>query len=392
MGRSVLSDVSYRKVATKAMRAGSATYAGEQRQKQGKGLDPLVDPKEHGLIRRSLSWLEPRDGYFELLRGVAMLEETRLDTTGSMGDNVEVAMRVLPKAYKLLATGKNPILARYDTQMITSMFGDVVDKYVLLRSQAEMDDRIAEQMTLMVPEHAGGDSPEDPQYGIFGGAFLTQTSINSYGLKYYDFTVTDAPGRMGIEKNVLHRVFGDSVFEKVAENGYQIDPKNIPDTRETVAELAKRAHPFLFQVGASSETSNFWMRVYGKERIVSIPNVEFLSELKAVVIGLTEGVLDLQTVEEYLMHSADMVGEDFSISNRHRSVVKMDKDIARAIKIAVTHIPIGAQMLLPNFDKIPLKGAKFAKKGDIWPMDSAQAKSSKKEEKTSGSKKPGKWL
>ncbi|TSC71395.1 MAG: hypothetical protein G01um101470_635 [Parcubacteria group bacterium Gr01-1014_70] len=41
---------------------------------------------------------------------------------------------------------------------------------------------------------------------------------------------------------------------------------------------------------------------------------------------------------------------------------------AQAIKRAVMNIPIGAQTVLPNFNKIPLRGTKFAKKGDIWPM------------------------
>ncbi|TSC71394.1 MAG: hypothetical protein G01um101470_634 [Parcubacteria group bacterium Gr01-1014_70] len=263
MIKRVLSDTAYIEVKRRAERAGSATFAGEQRHREGRGLDPLVDPKGYDVIRRSISWLEPEDGHFVLLRGVAILKEDRLDTTGSMGDNVEIAMHVLPIAYKLLSAGSNAVLGRYDTQIITAIFADVGDNYVLCRSQAEMDERIAEQMTLMVPEHAGGDTPEDPQYGLFGGAYLTWSSINQYGLKYYDFTVSDAPGRMRLDTDTLIRVFGHSVFEKVAENGHQINKKNLPSTKDVVQDLLKNAHAFFLQVGAHRETTRFWERVFG---------------------------------------------------------------------------------------------------------------------------------
>jgi len=353
MGRGALSDVAYTSVAEKAKKAGSATHEGERRQQQGLGLHELVDPAGFELIRRSISWLEPEDDHFVLLRGVAMLEETRLDTTASMGNNVDIAMEVLPKTYKLLSSGEAAVLARYDLQMITSIFGDIQDAPkgpVLCRSQAEMDERIAAQMTLMVPVRDGGDVPEDPQYGIFGGAYLTAAGINRYGLKYYDFTVSDAPGRHEIRPNWLLKIFGPSVFEKVAENGFQIDRKNVPSTKQTVASLLERAHAFFLQVGSSADATSFWRSVFGFDRCVIIPRVKLLPYVKAAIIGLTEGTLDLQTLEDYLRY-ANMSAED-----------------ARAIKRAVAHIPIGAQMALPNFDKIPLRGAKFAKKGDIWPI------------------------
>lgn len=372
MGRGVLSEVKYASVASTAKKAGSATFRGEQRQREGKGLHPLVDPSGYEVIRRSISWLEPKNGYFELLRGVAMLEETRLDTTGSMGNNVEIAMRVLPATYKLLATGPNAVLKRYDTQMITAIFGDVSDNYVLCRSQAEMDERIAEQMTLMLPERDGGDTPEDPQYGLFGGAFLTWASINQYGLKYYDFTVSDAPGRLIVDPSTLVRVFGNSVFEKAIENGYQIDRKNVPNTKEVVAELLKRAHAFFLQVNNASETTRFWSDVFGTERIIQISKTELLPQVKAAIIGLTEGVLDLQSIEEFLTDGG-----------------KVNAREAKSIKQALSDIPIGAQAALPNFDKLPLKGAKFANKNDIWPMED---KPSSKKAKAEKPKKGDMWL
>jgi hypothetical protein len=380
MGRETLPEVAFRSIAREAKAAGSATHRGEQRHREGKGLHELVDPKGFGLIRRSLSWLEPKGGKFILLRGTAMLEETRLDTTGSMGDNVEIAMEVLPKTYDLLAKGKCPVLRRYDTQMITSIFGDVGDNYVLCRSQAEMDERIAEQMTLMVPEGAGGDEDEDPQYGLFAGAYLTQTTIGQLGLKTYDFTVTDACGRHRLNAETLVRIFGNEVFDKVRENGYQLNRGQLPTTKEVVHDLLNRAHAFVLLVGDKRSTYQFWADIFGRDRVVTLPRTRLLPEVKAAIIGLTEGTLDLQNVEEYL-----------------RAHAQTSKEDARNIQRAVAGIPIGAQAKLPNFSKIPLKGAVFAKKGDLWPTgfdpdgSDEPTKPGKKVPPKEG-KKPDMWL
>ena len=235
--------------------------------------------------------------------------------------------------------------------MITAIFGDVRDNYVLCRSQAEMDDRIAEQMRLMVPERAGADTEEDPHYGLFGAAYLTQSNAVMLGLKSYDFTITDAPARRLLDLDTLKRVFGAEVLEKVKENGFQITGKNIPETREVVQDLLKTAHAFLLQVGDASETTTFWTPIFGPERIVELPSVEYLPEVRAAIIGLTEGVLNLQNLRDFL-----------------KDHCKLSKPVADKIREAVAGIPLGAQAALPNWKKIPLQGALFAKKGDLWPI------------------------
>lgn len=369
MGDDVLSDRAYHEVYKEVKEKGSATHKGEQRHKEGKGLHELVDPKGYGTIRRSISYLDPSEGgKFILFRGTAMLIENRLDTTGSMGSNVEVAMEALPKTYKLLATGEKPVLGRYDTQIITAIFGDVCDNYVLCRSQAEFDQRIAEQMTLMVPEHGGGDTPEDPQYGLFGGAYLTWATAVELGLKTYDFTITDAPGRHRLSVSTLKRVYGEEVFDRVRENGFQIDEKNLPDTKTVVADLLKRAHAFVLVVGDYRETRDFWTEIYGSERVVFLPDTRLLPDVQAAIIGLTEGVLSMQDLEGYLREYAGTSAEN-----------------AKLIAKAVANIPAGAQMALPNFGKIPMKGAIYASKTDLWPIDE------KTETKKKG-KKTDSWL
>ena len=354
---------------------GSATRRGEQRHKEGKGLDPLVDPKGFGGIRRSISRVEKREGGFVLLVGPAILKETRFDTTGSMGGNVDLAFKMMPKSYHLLKEVAGAPLARYDLQIINSIFGDVSDNYVLCRSQAEMEEKIVEQLRLMVPERDGGDEDEDPQYGLFGAAYLTAADIvNRWGLKSYDFTVTDACGRPRLDPDILVRVFGEEVFDRVKENGHQMKKTDLPTTKEVVEDLLKISHAFLIQIGRRPSVNRFWSDIYGKDRVIVIPDVSYLPEVEAVIIGLTEGTLDLQSAKSFLVDQAGI-----------------SKDDAALIRKAVANIPLGAQAILPNFDRLPKKGDVFAEKSDPWPI--GKLSDGKKPSKVPG-KKPGSvgWL
>lgn len=123
----------------------SATHDAEQRVRSGLGLDELVSPKGYGAIRRSLPRFESiLGGRWRLTRGLPLLFETLLDTTGSMGDNVSMAFENLPGFYDLLTAGSRPVANRYDPQVINACFGDTSDQGtpVLCRSQAEMDVKI----------------------------------------------------------------------------------------------------------------------------------------------------------------------------------------------------------------------------------------------------------
>ena len=328
------------------------TETGERQARETGKLNPLVDPAGFGVIRRSLPRFEQRpDGLWVLTVGTPMPIETRVDTTGSMHRNVDVAFRVLPKAFEFY----NKVLPGYDLQVATGIFGDVYsDRFPLCRPQFEMEaGKIVEQMTLMVPEGMGNDEPEDPQYGLFGGAYLTAAYINQIGLKGYDFTISDATAHEGFERDLLISVFGKEVFNKVADNGHQIDQKNLPNNAEVVAYLLKRAHAFFLQVGNDPSVTSFWEGVFGANRVIVLPSTEFAPHVQAVIIGLTEGTLDLRSAFAFL--------EETKISSHDRneimdSIVKDNK------------IPIGAQASLPNYAKRPKKGDFFARKTDVWPI------------------------
>lgn len=334
---------------------GPATHRAEmQAIKTGK-LHELVDPSGYGVVRRSLLRFDQRpDGLYTMTVGCSVPVETRLDTTGSMGSNVDVALKVLSDAYGLI----DQMLPDCDLHMAIGIFGDVQDSFPLCRPQFEMlAEKIVEQLTLMVPERAGGDFPEDPHYGLFGAAYLTAAYINRIGLKRYDFTVSDAPARERLSIDQLKRIFGPEVLEKAAENGHELPIDQSSGylwTKDVVAGLIKEAHAFFLQVGDDSGTRRFWVDMFGPERVISLPSVHLLPQVQASIIGLTEGTLDLQSLTDFLKGNG------------------VNEPDARDIARSVINIPIGAQAALPNFGRRPKAGDVFREKTDLWPMDPSE--------------------
>ncbi|MBI5152855.1 MAG: hypothetical protein HZA36_00100 [Parcubacteria group bacterium] len=354
----------------------SVTYEGEQRARKGKGLDPLVDPSKYDVVRGSNNLLVPRDdGTFVLEFGAAMPVETDFDTTGSMGGNVEVAFRVLPRVQNLLVQGKNAILRRYHTQIATGVIQDRTDKFPYERSQFEPDNEVDRQMGLLVPEKDGGDAIEDYQIALFALAYLTKTSISKYGLRGYYFPLGDMYGRNGFERNVMESVFGPSVWEKAfgSSAGFEL-----PTVTEAAKKLLQDWHAFFLQVGSSPGTTEWWAQLLGRERVIRLPRTEDVAEVQACIIGLTEGVLDLRSAGEFLREAG------------------MSKERTIATVEAVRGIPVGLQKTFPNFDRIPMAGAVFASRDDIWPIgmkgiDAENAAPSEPKEKAKKKKNKDGW-
>jgi len=360
------SATTYRSREAEVKTSGSATFEGEQRARQGKGLDSLVDPSQRGVIRLAKNLLVPDGTEFVLKYGVAMPVETDVDTTGSMGGNVDIAFSVQPKVQNLLVQGKNAVLRRYHTQIATGVIQDKVDEFPYQRSQFEPDNEVERQMGLLVPEKNGGDATEDYQLGPFALAFLTQASITEYGLRGYYFVAGDEIGRNSLSVDLLRRVFGPDVLEKAFGKN---PPQSLPSTQEVAQKLLQNWHAFYLQVGGNRYTTDWWANILGKERIIKLPRTEDLAEVQACIIGLTEGVLDSQSAIDFLKGA------------------KVTGDYARRIVGACAGIPLGLQATLSNFGKIPMAGARFASREDIWPIGT---KNGSPKAKSVGGKTPAK--
>jgi len=110
----------------------------------------------------------------------------------------------------------------------------------------------------------------------------------------------------------------------------------------------------------------YWEQFYGTQRVITLPDTELLAPVEAAIIGLTEGTLNLQNTEDYLKEEGNL-----------------KPGVSRQVMKAIAGIPIGAQAVLPNFNKLPVKGDRFRKKLDLWPVADAEIKVKPKEKKKS---------
>lgn len=337
----------------------SATARGEEQVRVTGKLDPLVDPAEYGVVRESRIRLEERsDGLWVVTVGTPVPIEYRLDTTGSMGDNVDRALKALPDICGLASA----VLPERDPFYCASIFGDLADVFSngapgfpLCRGQFECEaEKMVNQLTLMHPMRQGhGNGGEDPHYGLFASAFLTRAYFRMIGLRSYDFTTTDEPMHEPLIASQLVRIFGPEVFEKAQQNGFQINARNLPANGELVKELLKHAHAFVLLVNShhGSGLRQHWVGYFGKQHVVVLPQIELVPHVMATIIGLTEGTIDLRSAKDFLAGS------------------NLPKSAVQSVIDSVAHIPLGAQAALPNFGRMPKKGDVFAKKTDLWPLD-----------------------
>ncbi|GHU09703.1 hypothetical protein FACS189431_8180 [Alphaproteobacteria bacterium] len=354
MGARTFSVSSYReaRVSRGVVEDEHVTRVAEQTARETGKLKPTVDPSVD-VIRRSLLRFNQTDDGYTVTIGCPMNVEESTDTTGSMGGNVDVNMGVLPDTYDLLSQ----VLPGYDLQLALGIFGDVCDRFPLQRPQFEMTaETIVEYLTDFVPERKGGDTPEDPQYSMFAAAYLTDAYTNRIGLKGYYFVTSDAPIHNRISEDQLIRIFGKDVFKKLTENGNQIDKNSLPTPSEVAHALKKRMHTFFLQVGRQNDATECWIRLFGADRVIHLPDVHYKPHVQAVIVGLTEGILQLSEVEDFLVKN------------------NLTESMARKITQSVSCIPLGEQAkLLEKLEHpLPKPGDVFASKTDLWPVSYAE--------------------
>lgn len=244
-------------------------------------LDRLVNIM--GSRRLSHNSFERReDGLFVLTNGIALPVVAASDGTGSMAENLKrtfAAMGVLDTLLKPIRTGFG-----YNTQIATGVAQDVIDRHpVAQMSQFETDERIAEQIRLLIPDGGGGDEIEDYQYLLGYAAWATDLdAVNFYGLKGYFFLMADQVCREEVRAADFQRLTGLTL------------PGQSMTTASICRELAKRFHTFYLQVGSYNANSRrdeitaWWEKRLGRDRVVVVPDPDFLAELETALIYVTE--------------------------------------------------------------------------------------------------------
>lgn len=316
-----------------------------------RSVDPSVDT-----VRRSLMRFDPVGDYWVVTVGVPLPFESECDTTGSMGDNVNITFKVLPQTFSLL---KSVLPEGYDLHVSLGIFDDVCDPVIYQRPQFEMTaEKIVSYLRDLSPGRWGGDEPESPHYGLLAAAYLTDAYINRIGLKGYHFCISDATSHEKFKMNEMRRIFGDDVLNKLNENsvrsGRQFTEQTIRSLtiEEVVNDLLRLSHAFFIQVGSTRKTEEFWTMAYSRERVIQIENTYFLPQVEAAIVGLTEGTLTLSVVKDWLQDNG------------------MGSYTASELADQLARIPLGAQEVLRSkLDRpLPKTGDIYRTKADLWPM------------------------
>ena len=330
-----------------------------------KKLHPSVDPATEP-IHRSLLRFSPYEDKFRVTVGLPVPIESTGDVTGSMGDNVQIMLGVLPQTYELISK----VLPGCDPQLSLGIFGDEVDDFIMSRPQFEMTaEKIVEYCANLFSSGSGGDYPEDPQYSVYAAAYLTDAYINKIGLKGYHFLITDAPMHGTVYKRNLRRIFGDQVFDAVRDNGF--DLPDTPAVEQLFADMKKIFHAFILLV--DSNANDFWSSYYDGAHIVQIDSTKYLPQVEAAIIGLTEATLEPAELKQFLIDTQVPAAEAEKLA---RKLLRVEYGAQRKLEEASGY-------------KLPQKGDIFDHKTDLQPSGHIDEE---KEETPIENASSGTWL
>lgn len=347
----------------------SVTARGEEMVAKGEELHRLVDPRTGPRLSGN-SMAEQPNGTYVLVHGVAMPVVNESDTTGSMMNYIDDIFRAMPGIQSCMIQSPSSPLSRYQAQVATGLIQDVYYSRRVKRqmlpyqiSQFEGDNRIDEQMQLLVPAKQPNDThTEDYQIAIYHLAFRVEATIWQYGLKGYAFITGDEIGHDYLSGSDAKEFLGVELAKQIS-------------AKEICQELLKKWNFFYLQVPGyrQRETTAWWTSLIGHERIIQLQDAADIPFVESVITGLTEGTIEPEGAVGYLTDfAASILGQaspeytpDFM-----KNVKELSSSRISRIVESVMHIPFRAQADLPGFDKIPLAGDIFAAETDIWPVSS----------------------
>lgn len=303
-------------------------------------MDPLVDVK--GKLRLSHNSFKKDGDKAILVNGIALPVWSGFDGTGSMGEMAGIAHAAMGEIMAML----NGVRHRYNPQLSTSVVQDVCDPHpVFQMSQFETDERVAEQIRLLIPDGGGGDSTEDYQLALAYLMLAVDADINNfYGLKGYGFIVGDEIGRERVEAELVLERLGHKLQKSMT-------------TKAVAKEVLKKWHLFYIVVGNDHGTSDWWLDKLGAGRVVMCPEPHLLAEVQAALVYATETD---QPTKEGLFEFLSAGG-----SNK-----KVTKKVANEVWswIEEAKVPFGAQTKLSGYADIPMPGAVFEHYRHQWPV------------------------
>ncbi len=273
MGYSSWSDAAFRAVSSERASTAPAEIFRLER-----SIDPLMDP-------RNMRLREARDSEHHP-ESVPII--VAFDVTASMGD--------IPTRFAQALLGR--LMVRLveegwvgDPQLCFAAIGDAVcDRAPLQVGQFESGLEMDQWLTRIWLEGMGGDPPESYLLAHWFAAHHTATdALQRRGRKGYLFTIGDAANKP-LQRAHVHRVFG-----------YRPD-REVVDADVVAAAAAgwKLFHVLITrgQPPAPGLVAG-WERLIGR-RVLVLPEVEAITELLGVVMGVAEGRLSPERGAQHL--------------------------------------------------------------------------------------------
>jgi hypothetical protein len=272
------------------------TYLTRIRRQKAKGQDSFSYSQGASGVHPSLNpfGLEVREGRDSQEHPNSNAIMIALDVSGSMGRVVRAIHQDLPQLFKLLL-GREYIP---HPQILFAAFAHAAINQVPLQiGQFESDNRMDENLENMIigGRLAGGGEPGESSELMFYLA-ARHTSIDCWEKrqhKGYLFIITDeeASGQM-VKKDEVHRFISPRLKE------------NVPLDR-MIAEAGEKYHIFVVipsgtTGGSSSSVTEFWKSALGPQRVIQLDDPEYVSEVMALAIGLTERTITLEDGLDHL--------------------------------------------------------------------------------------------
>lgn len=205
-----------------------------------------------------------------------------LDVTGSNYTAAKTVHSRLPDLQNYLKNGN----FCNDPQINVSAIGDAYsDRFPLQFGQYESDNRLDDQISVIVLERGGGGQVRET-YEL--GAYMAARHVNlepfhKYGKKGFVFFLGDEMPYSAVEqqygRHTLTSLTGDSIAKSIA-------------TKDLFDELQQQNHVFfLFQEQGAYEARKIvpaWERLIGKDNIVRLKDPQHVVEVIAAVVARVE--------------------------------------------------------------------------------------------------------